>query len=171
MCLSSPKTNRWRNLFLDLGIAYPLSGPFACLPTRSKARPRVPPRAPAEFIHSLWIRFATDGTGGISQGQSASITARATAPDLTPTQVVLKLLSTCPCPLGSIFDKHCDCGCGTQPDLALPAQYSEGPFLPLCGTTCCKMGEQCQQPQNMCGLSSPSAGSRLLKPEAPRVPR
>jgi hypothetical protein len=100
----------------------------------------------------------------ISQGQSASITARATAPDLTPTQVVLKLLSTCPCPLGSIFDKHCDCGCGTQPDLALPAQYSEGPFLPLCGTTCCKMGEQCQQPQNMCGLSSPPAGARLFKP-------
>jgi hypothetical protein len=125
------------------------------------------------------VILGVDGSGNpgnipiffeLTTGQSGSLTARAAAPDLTTKQIVLNLVTQCPCPDGSVFDRQCDCGCLSQTDPALPPQYSDYFDQPVCGTMCCKSGYQCSSSQQTCGLPSQSvceSGAICLDPRFP----
>jgi hypothetical protein len=130
---------------------------------------------------AAWLLIVgTDGAGGsgdvpiavqLSEGQSATVVATALAPQNQGSEIRVDLTTDCGCPFGTTFDRNCNCGClATGP--APTQELTIAPLLPMCGVTCCKVGDQCQQPSQICGPSLPPQsrcddGSVCTDPEFP----
>lgn len=132
------------------------------------------------YVASTLVISGTDGAGGLgpqpirfqlADGQTGALYVRASTPLGSAREITVQFTTTCPCPFGTVFDKFCNCGC--QPGVSNPTPKLVDPLpAPMCGFSCCAIGERCRQSDQRCALpvdprSTCPSGSVCTNPAFP----